>query len=240
MKPTLYFLIFLIVLRCAPVKKENDQQDTVAHTTDTVVVNPNLNPAFATAPVFRKYSKKILTDDERESAIVASLDSLFATYLKQKYFSIVSETFEKKSWHLDENKQLRIITAERKNEVLNENAIYLFNNGKLIASYSDDDMDGQDTQRNRERIVAAKCPTCGVSFNLVSYDTSVMAIDETRISELSDRYTKEYNELLAWLAQAPILSIEGSNCIFERGSPNDARYTVNIELYNKFIKNRNH
>jgi hypothetical protein len=48
MKPTFYFLVFLIVLNCAPGKKENDQKDTVAHTTDTVAVSSNLNPAFAT------------------------------------------------------------------------------------------------------------------------------------------------------------------------------------------------
>jgi hypothetical protein len=40
MKSILYFLVFLIVFNCAPGKKENDQQDTVAHPSDTVAVNP--------------------------------------------------------------------------------------------------------------------------------------------------------------------------------------------------------
>jgi hypothetical protein len=235
MKPTLYFLVFLIVLNCTPVKKENDRQDSVAHATDTVVVNPNLNPAFATAPVFRSYSKKVFTDDERESAIITSLDSLFAHYLKQTYFSIVSDG---KSWHLDENKQLRIITAERENETLKENSIYLFNEGKLIAAYSDEDMDGQETQRNRERIAVNRCPDCGVRFDLTASQPAIVVLDESRVNEWAEYLNQNFNEVLDWIAQAPIRSIQGSNCIFERGSPNDARYSVNTELYNKFIKNR--
>ncbi|NOS54916.1 MAG: hypothetical protein HOP37_01510 [Cyclobacteriaceae bacterium] len=239
MKPILYSLLFLIVLSCAPGTKEKDQQDSVAQTTDTVVVNRNLNPAFATAPDFRTHSKKVYTEDERESVIITSLDSLFAHYLKQKYFSIASETFEKKSWHLDENKQLRIITTERENETVNENSIYLFNKGKLIAYYRDVDMDGQDTQRNRERIAMNKCPDCGVRFDVTSSQIVVNTVEEARVNELASYINQDYKEVLDWITQAPIRSIVGSNCIFERGSPNNARYIVNMELYSKFIKNIN-
>jgi hypothetical protein len=236
MKPTLYFLVFLIGFNCTPVKKDNDQQDTVTQATDTVAVSTNLNPAFAIAPIFKTYSKKVFTDDEREAAIITSLDSLFSHYLKQKYFSIVTNG---KSWHLDENKQLRIITAERENETVKENSIYLFNDGKLIAAYSDVDMDGQDTQRNRERIAVNHCPDCGVRFDSFSSQPAVTALGESRVNELTGYFNQSYNEVLDWLAQAPIRMTDGNNSIFERGSPNNARYTVNTELYNKFIKHRN-
>lgn len=240
MKPLVFLFLTALVACSTFSKKENDQQDTVAHVTDPEVANPNLNLALGSVPIFRTYSKKTFTDDERESAIVASLDSLFATYLKQKYFSIASETFEKKSWHLDEYKQLRIITTERENETVKENSIYLFNNGKLIAYYSNVDMDGQDTQRNRERIVANKCPDCGVRFDLTSSQIVVNTVEEARLDELASYINQDYKEVLNWIAQAPIRSIVGSNCIFERGSPNDAHYTVNTELYNKFIKGKKH
>lgn len=237
MKPIVFLLPITLLIYCTSVKKENNQQDSVAYATDAIAVNPNLNTAFAAVPVFRTYSKKVLTDDERESAIIASLDSIFARYLKQAYFSIVSDG---KSWHLDENKQLRIITAERENETVKENSIYLFNDGKLIAAYSDVDMNGMDTQRNRERIAVDKCPDCGVKFDLFSSQPTVTVLGESRVNELTAYFNKDYNEVLDWIAQAPIRATEGNNCRFERGSPNDARYTVNTELYNKFIKGKKH
>lgn len=239
MKPILLLLTISVLAGCTSTKKENNSQDSVASAIDTVAVNTSLNPALAAAPVFRTYSKEIFTDDQRESAVMASLDSLLRIYLKQKYFSIASETYEKKSWHLDENKQLRIITTERDNEIIKANSIYLFNEGKLIACYSDGDMDGQDTQRNRERIAVNQCPDCGVQFDLVSSQITVLAQSEARVNELESYFTTDYNKLLDWIAQAPIRYIEGNNSIFKKGSPDEAWYSVNTELYNKFIKNRN-
>jgi uncharacterized protein (UPF0212 family) len=232
MKPIILLLAFALFVGCTSSKKE--QLDSVAQAADTAVVNLNLNPALATTPLFRNYSTQILTDDERESAIIASLDSLFAIYLKQKYFSIASESSEKKSWHFDENKQLRIITTERENETVKENSIYLFNAGNLIASYSDVDADGMDTQRKRERIAVNKCPDCGIRFD--SQMLTVEALDEARVKDLATFFNDEYNSVRAWIGQAPIRTIVGNNCVFERGSPNNTRYTVNKELYSKFIK----
>jgi hypothetical protein len=56
MKSIASLLIIILVNCCTPVKKENNQQDSVAHRNDTVVINPNLNPAFSTTPAFRTYS----------------------------------------------------------------------------------------------------------------------------------------------------------------------------------------
>ncbi len=245
MKISIVIFILGITFSCTQQKNQKETaptSDTVidipatAYRTDKAEGNANLNPAFATVPVFRTYSKKVFTNDVQESAIVTSLDSLFVHYLKQSYFSIVSD---RKSWHLNENKQLRIITVERENETVKEISIYLFDDGKLIAAYSDVDMDGQDTQRNRERIAIKNCPDCGVRFDLTAGQPAVTSLRESRVNELAGYLTQDYNEVLGWIAQAPILMTEGNNTIFERGSPNNARYTVNTELYNKSIKHHN-
>lgn len=230
-------LLAALLSSCNSTKKEKAQPDSLAQAADPAVINPTLNRGLATKPIFKNYSSEVLTEDERESTIVTSLASLLAIYLMQQYFSIVSDG---KAWHLDEKKQLRVITIEKENETLKENSIYLFNEGKLIAWYSDADMSGMDTQRNRERVAVNKCPDCGIRVDLMSGQPNVTVLGESRVNELTKYFNDDYNSVLTWLAQAPIRSIVGNNCVFERSSPTNARYTVNNELYNKFIKNINH
>ena len=52
--------------------------------------------------------------------------------------------------------------------------------------------------------------------------------------------SKETIELLDWIAKAKVTKQEGRNLYFERESPYKVLYTVNSELYNKFIKKRRH
>ena len=231
----LFFLVALL-LRCTPVQKEKGQQDTLAHPSDTLAVSSALNPSFAGTPAFRTYSKEVFTEDEKESSMIASLDSLFGIYLKQKYFSVITGG---KAWYVDETKRLRILTIERDNETVKENSIYLFRDGKLIAGYSDVDLSGQDTQRKRERIVVDKCPDCGIAFDALSASATSTVFNESRINELETYLLQDYKETTSWIATAPIRRIQGADCIFERGSPNNAQFIVNKELYSKFIKHVN-
>lgn len=237
MKIIFYLLLGVAACGCSPGKKENASLDSAEVKKDSLAMNTTLNTLYAAAPVLPGYSSKTLTEDSTERVTMSALDSLLKLYSAQKYFSIQTDG---KSWYFDKNKELRIFTLQHSNEVIKENSIYLFSGTKLIAAYSDINASGQDTHQNRERIVTAKCPACGVSFDLVSSEVSVQPVSEARVRELSDYYSKECNEVLAWLAQAPILRIEGQNCIFQKGSPSNARYAVNSELYEKFILHKDH
>ena len=78
-------LLAALLSSCNSTKKEKAQPDSLAQAADTEVINPILNPGLATKPIFKNYSSEVFTEDEREPTIVASLDSLFAIYLTQKF-----------------------------------------------------------------------------------------------------------------------------------------------------------
>jgi hypothetical protein len=236
MKSIFFFLLCILLFSCTSDKKEASEEESLI-TFDSVAIDTKIDVRFGMRPTFPKYSKQIFTDNDKEAAVLSALDALLDEYSHQEYFSIKAED---KTWHFDQQKSLRVLIEDRKNESLKEKSIHLFDKNHLIAAYRDVDMRGQDTQTNKERMVADLCPTCGVSFNLVSYDTMVNVVNEARLRELSDYYLKECNELLDWIAEAVITNQEGPHSIFERGSPYSTRYTVNSELYYKFIKLRRH
>ena len=237
MKTILFILLGVLAMGCTSSPKRSGQVKTDSLAAVVVIVDTTFDVSFGLRPVFPKYSGRIFTDDENEATITPLLDSILDEYSHHNYFSIKTGGM---MWHFDQNHSLRVVTEELKDNSYKDISIYLFANSQFVASYRDVDMRGQDNQTNKERIITSQCPTCGVSFNLVSYDTLVNVVSEGRIKELSDYYFKETIELLDWIAKAKVTKQEGRNLYFERESPYKALYTVNSELYNKFIKKRRH
>jgi hypothetical protein len=240
MKPILKLSLFLVVLSCSPAKKEPTQQDSIANPIDLAPPDISLDQSAAVLPIFPEYSLETYTKDSTESTILSGLDSIFKNYQSQKYFRINQKSrFSDQTWYFDPEKQLRIVTEQREAESASGKSIYLFNGNQIIAGYSDFDRSGEDTQQNRERILASMCPTCGVKFDAFSSNINIRLIDSAGVNELSKYFDEQCTENIVWLAQAPVRAAEGNNSIFQRGSPNDATFIVSTELYTKFIKQGN-
>ncbi len=91
MKSVLYFLIFLIVLSCAPGKNNETAVDSTLVATDTTpVYNP---PVYHPGPArnFPSFSSYAVTENELEGSITEALTELLNQYDTVKYRTIKSE-----------------------------------------------------------------------------------------------------------------------------------------------------
>ena len=85
MKSLLYSLLFLIVLSCAPVKKEESATDSTLVATDTA---PGYTPpVYQPGPArsFPSFSSYAVTENELEVSIADALTELLNQYDTAKY-----------------------------------------------------------------------------------------------------------------------------------------------------------
>ena len=131
MKSLLYSLLFLIVLSCAPGKKEESATDsTVVATDNTPAYTP---PVYHPGPArnFPSFSQYAITENELENSITEALTEMLNQYDTGKYRTIkrdysvyyqqpsdydestmdASET-ETKTWYFDIDNKLKAYTLE--------------------------------------------------------------------------------------------------------------------------------
>jgi hypothetical protein len=163
---------------------------------------------------------------------------------------------ETKTWYYDINRKLSAYTHTSKNAYVQRDVndgservsrqkttIYLFANEQLIAVYEDYDSNGQIGFSNKERIVAAQCPTCGVKIDSEDSRITVSPIDQAHVTELSKLFFEEYKKMLVDLQHERIERISGDNCFFSVQKPWDDRiyelkYSSNQSLYLTLLKTK--
>jgi hypothetical protein len=119
---------------------------------------------------------------------------------------------ETKTWYYDINRKLSAYTLTSKDAYVQRDVndgservsdqkttIYLFTNEQLTAVYDDHESTNQIFYSDKERIVIAQCPACGVTISedtSTSEGTKVSPIDQAHVTELSKLFFEEYKKCL--------------------------------------------
>jgi hypothetical protein len=107
-------------------------------------------------------------------------------------------------------------------------------------------VDDQIGISDKERIIIAQCPVCGVK---ISEDTSTSEgaktspINQAHVTELSKLFFEEYKKMLVDLQGTRIERISGDNCLFSVQKPWDDKaymlnYSSNQSIYLTLLKTK--
>jgi hypothetical protein len=166
---------------------------------------------------------------------------------------------ETKTWYYDINRKLSAYTLTSKDAYVQRDVndgservsnqkttIYFFANEQLAAVYDDYESHDQIGISDKERIIIAQCPACGVK---ISEDTSTSEgaktspIDQAHVTELSKLFFEEYKKMLVDLQGTRIERISGDNCLFSVQKPWDDKaymlnYSSNQSMYFTLLKTK--
>jgi hypothetical protein len=166
---------------------------------------------------------------------------------------------ETKTWYYDINRKLSAYTLTSKDAYVERDVndgservseqkttIYLFANEQLAAVYDDYESTNQIFYSDKERIIVAQCPACGIGLHFdtaASEGTKVSPIDQAHVTELSKLFFEEYKKMLVDLQRARIERISGDNCFFSVQKPWDDRiyelkYSSNQSMYLTLLKTK--
>jgi len=222
---------------------------------------------LTSTPEFPMFSTELHSDDAHEQETMDKLISLTEKFESQK-FAAVKSTYthnyqvgndyddaledryqtETITWYFNAGRQLCAYTQELKSGApeeepeLKRSTIYLFEDDKLAAVYSDHFSGGQAYLWNYERIVVPRCPDCGVKLTQdgsTSEGTQVTEVDQEYISTLRDAFEDEYdktrNDLL--FAESIAATSEGYTITVQKPWNETSYalvYTVPASLLKKF------
>jgi hypothetical protein len=237
---------------------------------ETVQFSPTVETAetfSGTNNKFPTYSGEVFTKDSLEDVTTKALVELLNQYDLQKLESVNSnyvvtykvgndgddstvdgKTTESKTWYHDSKGQLSAYTLTSESEAYDrvddkKTINYLFVNGQLAAVYSYHLSIVQIYFFDREKIMVSQCPDCGVKITDEGSAPTLSKINQADVSQLTDEFFKEYDELLKDLKSSTNQKLIGDRYFLKKQKTWDdqvvytVKYDIDQTLYNRLVGN---
>lgn len=211
--------VLFIVVGCnsSASKNETRADSTIVQPVSTSDTSSPSSPPQVNN--FPEYSSELLTDDPLEAEVTAGIDELIAAnnnlnfltfqsyYLREReyegeYDKVIEKEEVTETWFFDLSFKLRAYSKiyYRDGEGRNtKTMIHLFSNDTLVAMTERWDLDNQIGMTHYSKILASKCPKCGVDVSReaggsgeVKGYTKVFEGYTTNFSELTGEREEEW------------------------------------------------